>query len=219
MTVEIVLNAHATIGASPTWVAEEEALYWIDVKAPALHRYLPANAATRTWVLTSDVGAFALMKDGGALVALREGLCRLDLDAGTLDRLAPPPFDPALFRFNEGACDTKGRFWVSVMFDPLEGSPPKRCGNLHSFTLGGSLRLEPDAAELHNGMAWSADGSIFSCHTATPERSSRSITTWKAAAFPTAAFSQPFPRGSASPTAPRSTATAVTGAPFMAGAS
>jgi sugar lactone lactonase YvrE len=47
------------------------------------------------------------------------------------------------------------------MFDPLEGSPSKQSGRLHSFTLDGGLRIEPDAAELHNGMAWSADGSTF----------------------------------------------------------
>ena len=159
--IETVLDAHATIGESPTWVAKENALYWIDVKAPALHRYLPANGASRTWALTSDVGGFALMEDNNALVALREGLFRLDLGTGALYRIAPPPFDPTLFRFNEGACDTKGRFWVGVMFDPLKGEPPKQLGQLHSFTLNGGLRSEPDAAELHNGMAWSASGNTF----------------------------------------------------------
>ena len=161
MTIKTVLDVRATIGESPTWVAKENALYWIDVKAPALHRYLPADGATRTWALTSDVGGFAMMEDNNALVALREGLCRLDLGTGALYRIAPPPFDPALFRFNEGACDAKGRFWVGVMFDPLEGKPPKQPGQLHSFTLNDGLRSEPDVAELHNGMAWSASGDTF----------------------------------------------------------
>jgi sugar lactone lactonase YvrE len=161
MTIEMVLDAHATIGESPTWVAKENALYWIDVKAPALHRYLPADGATRTWALTSDVGGFALMEDNNALVALREGLFRLDLGTNAIHKLAPPPFDPALFRFNEGACDAKGRFWVGVMFDPLKRSASGQPGRLHSFTLDGGLRSEPDAAELHNGMAWNADGTTF----------------------------------------------------------
>ena len=39
--VEVVLDAGATIGESPTWSADERALYWIDVKKPALHRYDP----------------------------------------------------------------------------------------------------------------------------------------------------------------------------------
>ncbi len=161
MDIELVLDAHATIGESPTWVPHEQALYWIDVKAPALHRFVPATKATRTWRVTSDIGGFALFDDGAALVALRHGLHRLDLDRGGLELIAPPPFDPALFRFNEGACDAAGRFWVGVMFDPVDGSPPKQPGRLHSYTCRGGLRAEPDAAELHNGMAWSGDGRTF----------------------------------------------------------
>ena len=165
MTVETVLDAHATIGESPTWVASEGALYWIDVKAPALHRYRPADGAMQSWGVTSDIGGFALTEDGGAVVALREGLYRLDLDSGALHCLTEPPFDPALFRFNEGACDAAGRFWVGVMFDPLDGDPPAQPGRLHSFTLERGLRDEPDAAELHNGMAWSAGGrTMFLSH-------------------------------------------------------
>jgi len=47
------------------------------------------------------------------------------------------------------------------MFDPLDGSPLEQQGFLHSFTLDGGLRAEDDVAELHNGMAWSADGRTF----------------------------------------------------------
>lgn len=161
MQIETVIDAHARIGEAPTWVPGEQALYWIDVKAPALHRYRPADGSTRSWNLSSDVGGFALMDDGGALVALRYGIHRLDLQTGALTLLAESPFDPLMFRFNEGACDSAGRFWVGVMFDPIEGSPPDQPGRLHSFTLQGGLRPEPDAAELHNGMAWSADERTF----------------------------------------------------------
>ncbi len=38
MQVELLLDCQATIGESPTWAADEAALYWIDVKEPALHR-------------------------------------------------------------------------------------------------------------------------------------------------------------------------------------
>jgi sugar lactone lactonase YvrE len=161
MTIETALDCHAIIGESATWVAGQRALYWIDVKAPALHRYRPGDEATRTWPVTSEIGGFALTDDGCAVVALREGLFRLDLDSGALHLIAPAPFDPALFRFNEGACDANGRFWIGVMFDPLDESPPPRPDSLYSFTFGEGLRAEPDAAELHNGMAWSGDGKTF----------------------------------------------------------
>ncbi len=161
VAIETVIDGHARIGESPTWVPDESALYWVDIKAPALHRFHPETGERRSWRLTGDVGGFAFLQDGGVLVALRHGLHRLDRESGALNLLAAPPFDPALFRFNEGACDAAGRFWIGVMFDPLEGSSPKRKGRLHSFTLDGGLREEGDEAELHNGMAWSADASTF----------------------------------------------------------
>jgi sugar lactone lactonase YvrE len=162
MEIEVVLNTGATIGESPTWAAAENALYWIDIKKPALYRYDPATGTQQAWAMPSDIGAFALVSDPrGAVVALRQGIFRLDFATGSLTRLAPPPFDPALFRFNEGACDTAGRFWVGVMFDPQDDPCPPQKSSLHSFTLSGGLRPEPDAAELHNGMAWSPDGRLF----------------------------------------------------------
>lgn len=161
--VEVVLDAKATIGESPTWCAAQAALYWIDVKQPALHCLDPASGAVRCWPVSSDIGAFALDEDlAGAVVALRTGLFHLDFASGSQTLLAPPPFDPALHRFNEGACDSRGRFWLGVMFDPLvPGVCAPVAGSMHSYTRAGGLRAEPDAAELHNGMAWSADGRHF----------------------------------------------------------
>ena len=158
----MVLAAGATIGESPTWSAAESALYWIDVKKPALYRYEPKTGNQRSWLLTSDIGAFGLVTGPpGAVVALRQGIFRLDFASGSLTKLAPPPFDPTLFRFNEGACDAAGRFWVGVMFDPLDDAVPPQKAALHSFTLAEGLRVEADAAQLHNGMAWSPDGRKF----------------------------------------------------------
>ena len=161
--VEIVLDAAAIIGESPTWSAGDASLYWMDVRRPALFRYHPATGGERCWPVSADIGGFALEAGlGSAVVALRTGLHRLDLESGALALLAPPPFDPALHRFNEGACDASGRFWVGAMFDPPQaaGEPPAKQA-LCSFTLRGGLRREPDAAELHNGMAWSPDGGRF----------------------------------------------------------
>ena len=161
LDVDVVVNTGAVIGESPTWVAAERALYWIDVKAPALHRYATATGEHLRWPVTSDLGAFCLTHDGAAIVALRQGIHRLELHDGTLELLTPAPFETQLFRFNEGACDSAGRFWIGVMFDPVEGSPPPQKESLFSFTLDDGLRHEPDASELHNGMAWSRDGTRF----------------------------------------------------------
>ena len=159
MDIEVVLDSHAIIGESPTWSPAEAALYWIDVKAPALYRVGLAGDGQRCWPVTADIGGFALLPElDGAVVALRTGLHRLAFDTGALELLAAPPFDPAVHRFNEGGCDPSGRFWIGVMFDPLRPGAPTQPGALHSYTARGGLRPEPDVADLHNGMAWSADG-------------------------------------------------------------
>ena len=159
MTIEVLVNCRTTIGESPTWSSVEGAIYWIDVKEPALYRR-DREERIRTWPLPSDVGAFALT-DGppGAVVALRTGLFDLDFDTGEVSLLAPPPFDPDLFRFNEGSCDAQGRFWVGIMFDPRPGCrAPAAVAPLHCFTRAGGLVAAPDMAELHNGAAWSVEG-------------------------------------------------------------
>jgi sugar lactone lactonase YvrE len=162
MEIEVVVGDGATIGESPTWVPAENALYWIDVKKPALYRIDPGSGKIQSWPMPSDIGAFALASDPpGAVVALREGIFHLDFASGLLTSLASASFDSALFRFNEGICDITGRFWVGVMFDPLDANHSIEKSALHSFTLRGGLRLEPDAAELHNGMAWSSDNRTF----------------------------------------------------------
>jgi hypothetical protein len=47
------------------------------------------------------------------------------------------------------------------MFDPLKEPGSVQPGRLHSFTFAEGLREEPDAAELHNGIAWSGDAKTF----------------------------------------------------------
>ena len=120
MQVEVVLEAGAMIGESPVWDADQRLLTWIDIKAPAFYRFDPASGAQRSWSLPSDVGAYCLTADRDTvIVALRDGIYRLRLGSGALEQAAAAPFDPALHRFNEGACDSRGRFWIGTMFDPL----------------------------------------------------------------------------------------------------
>jgi sugar lactone lactonase YvrE len=161
--IEFLVDARATIGESPLWVAEEEALYWIDVKAPALYRTSIESRRTISWQLPSDIGGYALKPNAaGAVLGLRTGIFALEFGSGVLSKLCDPPFDPRLHRFNEGDCDTSGRLWLGTMFDPEPGvrSEPIK-GDLYSFTIAGGLMRQNNFALLHNGFAWSSDSSEF----------------------------------------------------------
>lgn len=154
---ECVLDYAAQTGESPVWSVSEQALYWIDIQQPALHRFDPATGRDRNWLLPDEIGCFALCADGShALLGLRTGLYELHLHIGALREIAPAPFDPSLFRFNEGGCDRMGRFWLGTMFDPKDrhkkGAKFKR--RWHSYTDAEGLVAHDDFAVIPNGLAW-----------------------------------------------------------------
>src|SRR4051812_50172408 len=80
--VTCVLDARAELGECPVWSAEEEALYWVDIRAPALHRLDPGTGATRTWPMPSRIGSVGLREAGGAVGGLGGGFHLLDLHPG-----------------------------------------------------------------------------------------------------------------------------------------
>jgi len=153
--VRCILDAKAQLGESPVWSAEEQALYWVDILAPALHRLDPATGATRTWMMPQAIGSLGLRVRGGAIVALRSGLHRFDFDTGTLAFVAHPEADKPSNRFNDGKVSPDGRFFAGTMDDEQLRRP-----------LGALYRLDPDGIchqmveglIVSNGLAWSSDG-------------------------------------------------------------
>ena len=162
---ELVLDARASTGESPTWSEPEQVLYWIDVEGPFLHRFDPRTGQDRSWAMPSQIGAFALCRSGCVLVALRTGLARVDLTTGSFDLLAAPPYNPQTHRFNDGKCDARGRFWIGTAFKPLKGAerpkgdmgPDGRAAPIHMFDPVGGLQPRGAECVLANGLAWSLD--------------------------------------------------------------
>jgi sugar lactone lactonase YvrE len=152
--VTCVLDARAELGECPVWAADEQALYWIDIRAPALHRLEPDTGATRTWHMPSRIGSFGLRASGGAVVALEDGFSLLDLDSGELTFVAGPERVPGT-RFNDGKVSPEGRFFAGTMDEEQLSRP-----------IAALYRLDPDLTMhrvvgdliVSNGLAWGHDG-------------------------------------------------------------
>ncbi|HEY6456060.1 MAG TPA: SMP-30/gluconolactonase/LRE family protein [Steroidobacteraceae bacterium] len=168
--VECLVDYAAQTGESPTWSVTEQALYWIDIEQPALHRFDPATHTDQHWMLPSSVGGMALNAAGShILLGLRDGLYEMRLSDHGIHRLVAPPFEPSLFRFNEAACDPYGRLWLGTMFDPQRPAStlPAEAKRQpwHVYTEEHGLVAKPDFAEIPNGLAWSADGrTMYAAH-------------------------------------------------------
>lgn len=146
----------ARVGESPVWDEASGRLWWVDVRAPALHRTDPAGGATETWPLPEPVGSLGLCRSGAVLLALRSGIRRLDPRDGALDLVAAPEPDQPGNRLNDGKVSPEGRFLVGSMDDRPEKHPT---GALWRLDPGASacVRLA-DGLVVSNGLAWSPDG-------------------------------------------------------------
>jgi sugar lactone lactonase YvrE len=155
--VRCVLDARAGLGECPVWSAHEHALYWVDIRAPALHRLDPDSRVTRTWPMPSPIGSFGLRDAGGAVVALVDGFHLLDFATGNLTFLAGP--EPvAGTRFNDGKVAPDGRFFAGTMDEEQLARP---IAALYRLDPDGCLTTAVEGLVVSNGLAWSADGTTM----------------------------------------------------------
>jgi sugar lactone lactonase YvrE len=158
MSVEIACVAPlgCILGEGPVW-DESGYLWWVDIKAPALHRYRLEGGELRRWPLPEPVGCAALRGQGGLILGLQSGFAFFDPDTGELQRLFDPEPDQPQNRLNDGKCDARGRFWAGTMHDP-EQDPT---GQLYRLDPDMNLeRFEMDFV-VTNGPAWTGDGRTF----------------------------------------------------------
>ncbi len=151
--VRCVQPAGAILGEGPLWCPREQALYWLDIKRPAIFRFDPRAGQTGNWALPSDIGCMALREQGGMVVGLRTGFAFLDLESGAVTPVADPEADRPDNRFNDGKVDRQGRFWAGTLND-AESQP---LGSLYRLDPDGTVTLMQDGAVVSNGIGWSPD--------------------------------------------------------------
>lgn len=160
-----IIDTGAILGESPVWSPRERVLYWIDIKAPAIHRTDPLTRRDQRWPVDQEIGSIALRAGGGLVAALHDGFALIDPDMTTFEWLVDPEADKPGNRFNDGKCDRQGRFWSGTMFDPP--GPPDRyierepVGVLYRLDPDRSCRATIDNIKVSNGLAWSPDGTVM----------------------------------------------------------
>lgn len=149
---ELVLDAKAMLGEGSIWHPKENKLYWIDIEGKALHIYDPATKQDKSFDVGSRIGTVVPVKNGGALVALQNGIHFMDTKTGKLTFINNPLPDPNI-RFNDGKCDPSGRFWVGSM-----AMDSRRKGAvLYRMDKDKTIHTMLDSVIISNGIVWTAD--------------------------------------------------------------
>ena len=105
------------LGEGPVWDVQEQACYWVDIRACQVRRYDWNTGSVHSWTLPEMVGSLAVREGGGLLLALQSSLAFFDPASGALERIAVPGGGQEGIRFNDGKCDRQGRFWAGTMHD------------------------------------------------------------------------------------------------------
>jgi len=154
--VECVWPAGAILGEGPHWSATEQALWFVDIKAPAIHRYHPASGAQQSWPAPERIG-FLLPARGGTLIAgLKTGLHKFNPETGNFTLLHVVEPHAPNNRLNDGFVDSQGFLWFGSMDDNEE----EPSGALYQLNDSGCIRRDPGYV-VTNGPAESPDGSVL----------------------------------------------------------
>ncbi|HEX2556437.1 MAG TPA: SMP-30/gluconolactonase/LRE family protein [Microvirga sp.] len=156
ISVDVASPLPCILGEAPVWCAEEGALYWVDVRAPALHR-LARSGAVESWPMPELCGALVRTGDGRLAVGLLSEIILFDPGSGARDTLVAVEPRSLGNRLNEAKCDAAGRLWVGSMRD------------FGAATTGSLYRVEAAAGAptatrvlsgitIPNALAWSPDG-------------------------------------------------------------
>lgn len=143
-----------TIGESPVWDAARQALWFVDILAPAIFRR-DAGGAVARFDMPAAVGSIGLAQRGRLVVALRTGVYLFDPASGELAFLVHPEPDNTVNRLNDGKVGPDGCFWVGSMHDAVPRQPT---GALYRVTPAGACTRVITGLNVSNGLAWSRDG-------------------------------------------------------------
>ncbi|QHW31328.1 SMP-30/gluconolactonase/LRE family protein [Paenibacillus rhizovicinus] len=152
---ELLLDAKAILAEGPHWHAAQGKLYWVDIQGLSFGRFDTASGVNQQFRVGKTVGAVVCDAEDGEVVYLstRDGFERYDCRTGELTNIADPEADKPANRFNDGKCDSAGRFWAGTMMDAETGVT----GALYVLDNDRNCRKAYENVGVSNGIAWNAD--------------------------------------------------------------
>ncbi len=84
--LELIVDAHASLGESPVWDERQRRLWWVDLLGGIVHATDPVTGEDRQIPVGQPIGAIALRESGRPILAVRDGYATLD----SIEREARP---------------------------------------------------------------------------------------------------------------------------------
>ena len=149
-------NYRCTVGEGPLWDAENNTLLYVDILGECIFKLDYETLKTERIDVGQQVGCMGLCENGDILLAMQDGVYRLNKNGEK--RLAHQPIKIKGRRFNDGKVGPDGCFYVGTIGDSGEGAFYRLKDGVLEELFGGCF--------CSNGLDWTTDGTkMFYCDT------------------------------------------------------
>ncbi|RFC68920.1 MULTISPECIES: SMP-30/gluconolactonase/LRE family protein [Mesorhizobium] len=155
LTFTRCIDFETRIGEGPVWDEQRGVLWFVDILAPALFSYDPAQGRVQRFDMPDLVTSVGVTIDGRLILSLRTSVQFFDPLNGSLELFVSPDMGDPLNRLNDGKVGPDGCFWVGSMHDKR---PAKPTGALYRITPAGKCSVILQGIHVSNGLAWAPDG-------------------------------------------------------------
>lgn len=154
------------LGEGPIWSRRDNAIYWVDILAPALYRLRLFDGSVSRFAMPEPVGWVVERRArAGFIAGFQSGFAALTLDPFVVTPIADP--EPGLpnNRLNDAKVDRFGRLWAGTMDCNIE----RPSGSLYRLDTDFSVSKQDSGYLVTNGPAFSIAGDYL-YHSDTPRR-------------------------------------------------
>ncbi|PQZ84540.1 gluconolaconase [Brevundimonas sp. MYb46] len=149
----LIWDLRAQLAEGPVWIESDRAVWFVDIKGKALHRYGVDDGSKTSWRAPDQIGFALPAEDGSLICGLRQGLHRFDPATGRFSFLQTIEPERPQNRLNDGFVGPDGRLW----FGSMDDSEREDSGALYVWDRG-ALTRHDDGYRVTNGPAMSPDG-------------------------------------------------------------
>ena len=151
-------NERDELGEGPIWSPTAQAIYWVDIMKPAVHRLTLRDGAIRSWTMPEMIGwVIERAHRPGFIAGFASGFAEVTLDPLTIKPIGDPEPELPNNRMNDAKVDAVGRIWAGTMDTDAASA------------VGSLYRLDPDhrwhqmdqGYQVTNGPTFSPDGKFI----------------------------------------------------------
>lgn len=143
-----------TLGEGTMWSARDNAVYWVDILAPALNRLSLADGSIRRWDMPEPLGWVVESERGDLIGGFKSGFGRISLDPLVVKPVGDPEPHLPGNRMNDGKADAQGAIWCGTM----DMAEEEARGSFYRLDPDGNWQAMDSGYMVPNGPAFSPCG-------------------------------------------------------------